>query len=119
MVEKKKGKIMSVHGGFSAQLDDNAIVTLNGDAFNKTVRVTSCELVSNTQKCNSCKSYRASLRAIFHKWKKRCSLESTDLSKHTNEREPEHSREDVNAETGSYFLREDDFKAKRANCETE
>ena len=66
MVEKKKGKIMSVHGSVSAELDDYAALTLNVDVFNKTGRATLCELFCNTQKCKSCKSDCASLRAIFH-----------------------------------------------------
>ena len=48
MVEKKKGKIMSVRCSVSAELDDYAAVTLNGDVFNKTVRATLCELICNT-----------------------------------------------------------------------
>ena len=54
--------------------------------FNKTVRTTTCEIICNVQKCTSCKSYRAALRAIYHSSIKRATLKSRVIHNHTNER---------------------------------
>ena len=45
----------------------------------------SCELISKSQKCVSCNSYRASLRTMYNRWRKRRSSEVSDTSSHSNE----------------------------------
>lgn len=86
MVTAKKGKIFSSDGKVAASIDQYAPVTLNGEYCQVTVRTGSCELISNSQKCSSCKSYRDTLRAMYNRWRKRCMCEMSDSSSHSNER---------------------------------
>ena len=87
LLEDKKGKIVSTKGSISAHLDAFAAVSMNGEVFTKTVRTTSCEILSKEQKCQCCILYRDSLRAISSKRKKKHPFQADDsLSKHTNER---------------------------------
>lgn len=71
MVEAKKGKLVSKDGkSIAAMVDDFSTVYLNGDAYSKTVRVSTCEMLLHGTKCPSCVSYRNSLRRIYHRWLK-------------------------------------------------
>ena len=65
---------------------DNTVVELNGEVYSGTVRTSSCEIIGHCVKCSSCKSHRATLRSMYHRWSKRPSETETDSSSHTNER---------------------------------
>ena len=86
MVNAKKGKIISSNGNVAASMDQYAPVALNGAHYRATVRTGSCELVSTSQKCSSCKSYRDMLRAMYNRWCKRRTCDLSDTSSHSNER---------------------------------
>jgi len=86
MVSAKKGKVLSTDGKVAAMVDGYAPVTLNGEHYQATVGTGSCELISKSQKCVSCNSYRASLRTMYNRWCKRRTSEVSDTSSHSNER---------------------------------
>lgn len=87
MVNAKKGKKISSDGKVTASVDQYAPVTLNRENYQATVRTGSCELVSNSQKCSSCKCYRDTLRTMYNRWcKRRATCELSDTSSHSNER---------------------------------
>lgn len=86
MITAKKGKIISSDGKVAANIDQYAPVTLNGEHYRVTVRTGSCELVSKSEKCASCKCYRDTLRAMYNRWCKRCTRDLSDTSSHSNER---------------------------------
>ena len=86
MIEAKKGRIVSANGNVSAYMDSYSPVSLNGQLFQKTVRTSSCELLSTAQKCSLCKSYRNTLRAMYHQWSKKSGNVACDTSSHSNYR---------------------------------
>ncbi len=57
MLAEKKGKIIASDGTVSAYLDENTVVKLNGEVYNKTIRTPTCEILCKTVKCCTCKSY--------------------------------------------------------------
>ena len=76
MVSAKKGKVVSPDGRIVAYVDEGL-----------TVRTTDCEFVSQSSKCQSCKSYRANLRSMYNRWSKYRACDATDsTSSHTNDR---------------------------------
>ena len=75
MAEARKGKLMSSDRcKVVAKVDNFSPVTLNGKRYTKTVRVSSCELLTYRNKCAACVSYQDSLRMIYHRWCKQRSL---------------------------------------------
>lgn len=71
MLVTKKGKIMSRNGNdVVAFIDSRAPVHLNGDTYTRTVRRSTCEIITNNKKCRQCVDYRDTLRKSFHRWKK-------------------------------------------------
>lgn len=86
MVNAKKGKIISSDGKVAASIDQYAPVSVNGEHYRATVRTGSCEMVSTSHKCTSCKSYRDTLRAMYNRWCKRRTCDLSDTSSHSNER---------------------------------
>lgn len=67
LLQKRKGCIKSLDGSIVASIDNHSIVTLNGKKFDETVRVAKCELLTNVAKCDSCKNYRPTLRALHNR----------------------------------------------------
>ena len=66
---------MSKSGKHSnATVDSFSPVFVSGEEHAKTVRVSTCEMLVNGNKCSSCISYRDSLRSMFHRWSKQKSL---------------------------------------------
>lgn len=65
MVEAMKGKLMS--------LDRKTIIASVDDFFEKTIRVSNCELLltASIVRCKACVAYRNTLRARYHWWSKR------------------------------------------------
>ena len=86
MVNAKKGKIISSDGKVAASIHQYAPIAVNGEHYRATVRMGSCEMVSTSQKCTSCKSYRDTLRAMYNRWCKRRTCDLSDTSSHSNER---------------------------------
>ena len=78
MVAAKKAKIVSPDGKVAAYVDD--------DSNAKTVRTADCELICPSEKCESCKAYRANVRSIYNRWSKQCGFDVSDTSSHTNDR---------------------------------
>ena len=75
MVESKKGRLMAKNGlDVVTRVDGFSPVTLNGERYNKTIRISTFEMLVHGGKCVSCVSYRDSLRPIYHRWKKQKSL---------------------------------------------
>ena len=70
MLKAKHGKVHSKNGDTLARLDSSSSVCLNGKTYMRTVRSSSCQVLSRGKKCPSCVSYRAQLRAMYHRWKK-------------------------------------------------
>ena len=60
LLESKKGKLLSKDGSKVASIDAIG-VTLNGEAYSKTVRHSKCELLVGNGKCSACVTYRNSL----------------------------------------------------------
>ena len=85
MVNARRGKILS-HDGRVVAYTDNCSVALNGQLYPITVRTSSCEVISTSEKCTACKAYRSTLRAMYHRWCKRSTCELSDTSSHSNER---------------------------------
>ena len=69
MVQAKKGKILSCNGKVVAYVDSTQ-VEFNGNVYQRTVRTSECEVISNSTKCVVCTKYRTNLRAMYHRWKK-------------------------------------------------
>ncbi len=67
MVKAKKGKVYS-SGGTVVAIVDSMPVEFGGESYSSTIRTTSCEILCETEKCSSCKGYRASLRSMYHRW---------------------------------------------------
>ena len=65
MLETRKGEIKAADGTQSAYLDRCLSVSLNGETYSDTVRSSSCELMTNGQKCPACVQYRSTLRALY------------------------------------------------------
>ena len=63
--KKTQGLIKSWDGSVPrvASVDNHSCVTLNGEKFGQTVRVAKC---ANVTKCDSCKNYHPTLRALYH-----------------------------------------------------
>ena len=87
MVLAKKGKILSHDGKIVASIDE-CMATVNGETCTQTVRKNDCALLSSSLKCESCKIYRASLRAMHSRWSKRFmnDVPTSDSSSHTNDK---------------------------------
>ena len=61
IVETKKGKLMSMDSeSIATRAIDYSILYLNGDAYCKTARVFTCEMLVHGSKCPSCICYRNS-----------------------------------------------------------
>ena len=86
MAVARKGTFTSHDGATVASLDHYAPVSLNGESFARTVRTTSCELLVHGVKCDSCKTYRATLRTRYNRWCHRRSEQISDTTSHANER---------------------------------
>ena len=76
MVTAKKGKIVSNEGRTVCILD-------NTDP--QTVRTADCEILSASVKCSACTKYRATLRAMYHRWSKKQQQDMQDSSTFTND----------------------------------
>ncbi len=72
MITAKKGKILSHDGKAVCSVD------------NGTVRTMDCEILSTSEKCSTCKKYRATLRS-YNRWSKKLKS-SSGLNDYTNER---------------------------------
>ncbi len=80
MVNIKKGKIVS-----SAMVEKlQPMWTKKSNC--KTVRTADCDIISELERCSSCKACRVNLRALYCRWSKRRGCDSSDTSCHTNDR---------------------------------
>ena len=64
MANSRKGKFTSIHGGVTAYVGGS----FNGSEYPQTVRTTGCTILVHGGKCDSCKSFRSSLRAMYSRW---------------------------------------------------
>ena len=88
MVKAKKGKVCS-SGSTVVAIVDSMPVEFGGESYSSTIRTTSCEILCETEKCCSCKGYRASLRSMYHRWNKRqpsCSIYANERYMNTPEK---------------------------------
>ena len=87
MINAKKGKIISHDGKITASIDQHAPVSFNGQNFLVTVRTESCEIITNSKNCSSCKLYRNTLHAMYNWWCKRQTNQvcTSDTTSHSNE----------------------------------
>ena len=75
MVETKKGQLMSKgRQAVTAKIYSFSPVFLKGERYIKTVRVSSCQLLVEGNRCSTCISYRDSLRSMYSPWLKQKSL---------------------------------------------
>ena len=87
MLDARKGEVKAADGTCSAYLDKRMSVSLHGELYSNTVRSSSCELLTNGEKCQACVKYRSTLRAMHVRWQKRSSpSERSAISSHTNYR---------------------------------
>ena len=84
MCDFKKGVIKGSDEQPVASIDDYSPVVFNRETFIRTVRTKQCEMVVHDQKCNSCKKYRPTLRAMYSRYRNRCSYEVSKSTSHTN-----------------------------------
>ena len=68
MVKAKKGVLKSTGGNQTATIDDTFKVSLNGEAYQQTIRTTNCGLLVHGAKCQACTDYRSQLRAMHSRW---------------------------------------------------
>ena len=64
---KKNRYFLSVKKEIVAYLDNNAVVTVNGETYPETVRCSECYLLTTEIRCPVCISYRASLTSQYHR----------------------------------------------------
>ena len=84
MLRAKKGKVISPDGKVVCFVHSTP-VEFNGEVYQETLRLTECELLSSFTKCSVCKSYRGTLRSMYHRWSNKLQV-SSDSSSYTNER---------------------------------
>ena len=87
LADSKGGNFKSTNGQIKANVDSSCDVTLNGDIYSSTVRVTNCEMLVAVGKCNACVPYRSTLRTMYNRWikNKTCSpTKRTSSSSHVN-----------------------------------
>jgi hypothetical protein len=70
----------------AAVVDGSYPVELNGEQHARTIHTSCCQLLSNSTKCQSCVSYRSTLRATYHRWHKQQDKLGTPSSSHVNDR---------------------------------
>ena len=73
VLDARKGEVKAADGTCSAYLDKRMSVSLHGELYSNTVRSSSCELLTNGQKCQACVKYRSTWRAMHVRWQKRSS----------------------------------------------
>ena len=82
-----KGKFRSFSGDLVAFVDSSYPIVLNSEVhFHYRTVIDKCELVVNGVKCDSCKEYRSTLRAICHRHNKHKPTKSGEVSSHANYR---------------------------------
>lgn len=86
VTKARKGKFRSVSGDLVAFVDDSCPVVLNGEVYTSTIRTVKCEILVNGVKCESCKEYRSTLRAICHRHNAHKPNKSGEVSSHVNYR---------------------------------
>jgi len=67
MANSRKGKFTSTDGKVTAFIDELG-GSFNGSEYPQTVRTTGCTLLVHGGKCDSCKSFRPTLRAMYSRW---------------------------------------------------
>ena len=88
LAESRKGVFLNSHNEPVASVDSYFPVTFEGVAYERTVRATSCEVLIQGEKCDSCRNYRPTLRSLHSKWSHQPSVttQRTEVSSHTNYR---------------------------------
>ena len=102
MATDRKGEFRSKTDDLMACADSYAPVFLNGESYPQTVRATTCELLVGSGKCEQCKKYCATLRAMYSRWSIRRGKEA---SKYTNDQHlntPQRKRKLTSLRTGAY-----------------
>ena len=105
VVDQRKGKVRR-ETEESAFIDDFSPVEINGEVFLRTVRSAECEYLVRDARCDSCKSYRANLRALSSRHKQQAlstPTKRTSTSSHVNFR----------------YLNTPEKAKRLANCSTE
>ena len=82
MLSRKEHRILHSDGNVAAYVDDDFDVNINGTTANRTVRTSHCAIIVQNGVCESCHSYRSTLRSLHSRWTHRKSTPS----KHTNNR---------------------------------
>lgn len=81
MLASRKGKrVLSDSGEVVASLKEGFEVQVNGELFNTTVRIASCNILEHGGKCDACRQYCSNLRSLYSKW----SRKTTSIPKHGN-----------------------------------
>ena len=86
VVDQRKGMVRR-ETEESAFIDDFSPVEINGEVFLRTVRYAECEYLVRDARCDSCKSYRANLRALSSRHKQQAlstPTKRTSISSHVN-----------------------------------
>ena len=64
LCELQGGKIKAADGTTSSFIDDFFSISLDGEEYRSTVRSAKCSILTNNIRCDACKNYRATLRAL-------------------------------------------------------
>ena len=64
LCELQGGKIKAADGTTSSFTDDFFSISLDGEEYQSTVRSAKCSILTNNIRCDACKNYRATLRAL-------------------------------------------------------
>ena len=80
--KSKKGALHSKKGEIVAEVDKSAAVSLNGNTYIETIRLSSCHLLVHgcRSKCCACIAYRNTLRAAYNQWQRKKECLKVDLS---------------------------------------
>ena len=84
LLEAKKGILKAWNGSAGAYIDNYAPITLKIKRYSCTVCTTTCELLVNGPKCQSCGKYRGTLRSAYHRFLERKPDKISELGSHTN-----------------------------------
>lgn len=86
LADARKGIFHSPSKGTVAIIDSYFPVTFEGEMFNRTLRCNECELLVTNNRCDACKEYRCTLRALHSQWlrQQKKIASHASISSHTN-----------------------------------
>ena len=89
LCEMHGGEFKAADGTLSSFKDDFSPIKFEGEVYKSTVRSTKCSILTEDIKCDMCKNYRATLRALCSRQQRTTDdaiSKRTEVSSHTNYR---------------------------------